>query len=81
MINEQEVIREEILFESSERWRILKNLLLISFAFMIHFTAFMGMSNLQSSINHNQSLGTSSLAVIYGSLIISNIFLPTLIIR
>lgn len=68
-------------FESSERWRILKNILIICIAFMIHFTAFMGASNLQSSINADDSLGTSTLASIYGSLIFSNIFLPVLIIR
>ncbi|KAK0090079.1 hypothetical protein PV325_003534 [Microctonus aethiopoides] len=67
-------------FESSERWRILKNILIIGIAFMIHFTAFMGASNLQSSINADDSLGTSTLASIYGSLIFSNIFLPVLII-
>ena len=68
-------------FESSERWRIIKNITIIGFAFMIHFTAFMGASNLQSSINADESLGTFTLAAIYGSLIFSNIFLPVVIIR
>jgi hypothetical protein len=36
---------------------------------------------LQSSINTKDSLGTISLAAIYGSLVISCIFLPTLLIR
>ncbi|XP_057336752.1 UNC93-like protein isoform X1 [Microplitis mediator] len=67
-------------FNSKERWRILKNIIMIGIAFMIHFTAFMGASNLQSSINADQSLGTFTLASIYGSLIVSNIFLPVLII-
>lgn len=64
-----------------ERWRIMKNILIIGFAFMLHFTAFMGASNLQSSVNADDSLGTFTLAAIYGSLIFSNIFLPVLIIR
>ena len=68
-------------FKSSERWRILKNILMISVAFMIQFTAFMGASNLQSSVNADDSLGTFTLASIYGSLIFSNIFLPVLMIR
>lgn len=68
-------------FNSKERWRILKNIIMIGIAFMIHFTAFMGASNLQSSINADQSLGTFTLASIYGSLILSNIFLPVLMIR
>lgn len=68
-------------FRHSERWRITKNVLMIGLAFMVNFTAFMGATNLQSSINADESLGTFTLASIYGSLIFSNIFLPTLIIR
>ncbi|KAL7300713.1 hypothetical protein TKK_0006693 [Trichogramma kaykai] len=71
---------QEGAFAPSERWRILKNILMISIAFMIHFTAFMGASNLQSSVNADQSLGTFTLSSIYGSLIFSNIFLPVLMI-
>ncbi|KOC65552.1 UNC93-like protein [Habropoda laboriosa] len=67
-------------FEPSERWRITRNVLVIGVAFMVNFTAFMGATNLQSSINADGSLGTFTLASIYGSLIFSNIFLPTLII-
>ncbi|CAD7089373.1 unnamed protein product [Hermetia illucens] len=48
---------------------------------MIHFTAFHGTSNLQSSVNSDAALGTTTLAVIYGSLILSNIFLPSYVIR
>ncbi|KYN36192.1 UNC93-like protein [Trachymyrmex septentrionalis] len=67
-------------FEPSERWRIMKNILVISCAFMVNFTAFMGASNLQSSVNADQSLGTFTLSAIYGSLLFSNILLPALII-
>lgn len=90
MVSDQKNIPEEQLgrgsveraqFEPSERRRIIKNVLIIGVAFMVHFTAFMGASNLQSSINADQSLGTFTLAAIYGSLIFSNIFLPTLVIR
>ncbi|KAK2575984.1 hypothetical protein KPH14_007345 [Odynerus spinipes] len=75
-----EVQTERSSFKPSERWRIMKNILLIGTAFMVNFTAFMGASNLQSSINASQSLGTFTLAAIYGSLIFSNIFLPALVI-
>lgn len=68
-------------FKPSERWRIMKNILAISCAFMVNFTAFMGAANLQSSINADQSLGTFTLSAIYGSLLFSNIFLPALVIR
>ncbi|KAI4462348.1 unc-93 related [Holotrichia oblita] len=72
--NEQE-------FSPSEQWRIWKNIIVVGAAFMLHFTAFWGASNLQSSVNADASLGTFTLASIYGSLILSNIFLPVLIIK
>lgn len=65
----------------SEKWRILKNVGVISFAFMVQFTAFQGTANLQSSINAEDGLGTTSLSVIYASLLISCIFVPTFVIR
>lgn len=64
-----------------ENVRITKNVIILGVAFMMHFTAFHGTANLQSSINTDGSLGTYTLASIYGSLIISNIFLPSLIIQ
>lgn len=48
---------------------------------MVHFTAFHGMANLQSSVNSDGALGAYTLAAIYGSLIVSNIFLPVTVIR
>ncbi|XP_050310325.1 UNC93-like protein isoform X2 [Anthonomus grandis grandis] len=68
-------------YPPNEQLRIWKNVLVIGFAFMIHFTAFWGASNLQSSINSEAALGTFTLAAIYGSLILSNIFLPVVVIR
>lgn len=68
-------------FGQSEIWRIWRNVLVLGFAFMIHFTAFWGASNLQSSVNADAALGTFTLAAIYGSLILSNIFLPTIVIK
>lgn len=64
-----------------ENYRIIKNVLLIGIAFMLHFTAFHGTANLQSSINAKGALGSYTLAAIYGSLILSNIFLPAVVIR
>ncbi|XP_063233930.1 protein unc-93 homolog A-like isoform X2 [Bacillus rossius redtenbacheri] len=61
--------------------RGLRNVVVISLAFMLHFTAFQGAGNLQSSINASAGLGTASLATIYGALILSNTFLPVLVIR
>ncbi|XP_055372672.1 UNC93-like protein [Condylostylus longicornis] len=68
-------------YSENENYRITKNVVIIGIAFMIHFTAFHGTTNLQSSINSDAALGTTTLAIIYGSLILSNIFLPVTVIR
>lgn len=77
------VERELFLGEAGkyENVRITKNVIIIGIAFMLHFTAFHGTANLQSSINSDFSLGTYTLAAMYGSLILSNIFLPVVVIR
>ena len=64
-----------------EKWRILKNIAAVSFAFMVQFTAFQGTANLQSSINANEGLGTVSLSAIYAALVLSCIFVPTFLIK
>ncbi|XP_059617664.1 UNC93-like protein [Phlebotomus argentipes] len=64
-----------------DKWQILKDIVTISVAFMMHFTAFQGVGNLQSSINAENGLGVTSLSAIYAALIISCIFIPTLMIR
>ncbi|XP_018669845.2 protein unc-93 homolog A-like [Ciona intestinalis] len=66
---------------AAEKRKIMKNLLLICFAFLCNFTAFGGASNLQSSLNPDGGLGTGSLSIIYGSLIISAMFAPTFVIK
>ncbi|XP_038220754.1 UNC93-like protein [Zerene cesonia] len=68
-------------FKSSETRRIVKNVVVISLAFMVQFTAYSGAANLQSSINAEAGLGTASLAAVYAGLIFSNIFLPVVVIR
>lgn len=77
-LNEREVFLEG--FGEKEKGRIFKNVLVISVAFMFHFTAFHGTANLQSSLNAD-SAGTYSLLSIYSSLTLANIFLPVIVIR
>jgi len=60
---------------------IMKNVIIISIAFMLLFTAFQSMAQLQSSINEQEGLGTASLSVIYASLVISCMFVPTFLIK
>lgn len=73
--------REQFLDKAGKRenLRIAKNVIVIGVAFMLQFTAFHGTANLQSTLN--PGIGTYTLASIYGSLILSNIFLPVIVIR
>ncbi|XP_054722306.1 protein unc-93 homolog A-like [Uloborus diversus] len=66
---------------SSPQAQIIRNLLVLSFGQFLLFMAFDTMSNLQSTINGDAGVGVVSLAVIYGFLTFSSLFLPTLIIR
>ncbi|XP_066452233.1 protein unc-93 homolog A-like isoform X1 [Eleutherodactylus coqui] len=59
----------------------LKNIIIVSFGFLLLFTAYGGLQTLQSSLNPEKGLGVASLSVVYGCLILSSIFLPPLIIK
>ena len=61
--------------------QIIKNILVLSAAFLFLFTAFQSLSNLQSSLNREEGLGTVGLAVVYGALVISCMFLPSFVIN
>lgn len=60
---------------------IIKNVVTMSFGFLLLFTAFQSVSNLQSSINSVQGLGTFTMATIYIALVLSCMFVPPLMIR
>ena len=64
----------------SEKRRIYKNVLLVSISFLLLFVAFESMSKLQSSINTVDNLGLWSSVVVYASLILSCLFIPSLVI-
>ncbi|XP_060803241.1 UNC93-like protein [Amyelois transitella] len=72
---------DDVVFGTNERWRINRNIFVLGFAFMVHFTAFHGAANLQSSVNSEAGAGTFTLAAIYFSLILSNILLPAVVIK
>jgi MFS family permease len=81
-ISDEEATRQgKFKLSRREKWRILKNIGAVSFAFMIQFTAFQGTANLQSSINAEDGLGTVSLSAIYAALVVSCIFVPTFVIK
>ncbi|CAH1778622.1 unnamed protein product [Owenia fusiformis] len=60
--------------------RIYKNIIVVSFGFLFNFTAFSSLSNLQSSLNKEEGLGTGGLAVLYAALVVSCMFLPKFLI-
>jgi len=64
-----------------EQTCIYKNNLVIALAFLLQFTAYNGIGNLQSSINCVDGLGTYTIATIYASLIVSCLFMPTVLIQ
>ncbi|XP_005443170.2 protein unc-93 homolog A [Falco biarmicus] len=61
--------------------RNLKNVLVISFGFLLLFTAYGGLQSLQSSLHSEEGLGVASLSVIYAALIFSSMFLPPILIK
>ncbi|XP_066286421.1 protein unc-93 homolog A-like isoform X1 [Branchiostoma lanceolatum] len=66
---------------SSTKRRIIINLLIQCFGFLLLFTAYQSLQNLQSSINRARNLGLTSLAVLYGSLIPAGPFLAPVAMR
>ena len=61
--------------------RALKNLLVLSVAFMFVLTAFVCLQTLQSSMNHTNGLGVVSLSCVYSSTVISCLLAPAVIKR
>ena len=81
---EKKTLEEEYVTDTkwlqSKRW-IYKNLIVISIAWMLQFTAFQSISNLQSSLNSDQGLGTASLTTIYVTLVLSCLLIPPIMIK
>ena len=57
----------------------LKNLVILSLGFMLCFTAFFSLRNLQSSINHEGGLGLISMSTIYSAFMGGCIFAPSIV--
>ncbi|XP_047502870.1 UNC93-like protein isoform X3 [Penaeus chinensis] len=75
VIKKKELTKEE----KQEKFQMLKNVFIISIAFMFLFTSFNSMANLQSSINKVE--GTTALSTLYAALVISCAFVPTWMIK
>lgn len=59
---------------------ILKNIVIVSFGFLFLFTSFQSLSNLQSSLNKEDGLGTGGLSIVYGALVVSCMLFPAFIV-
>ncbi|KAJ8871749.1 hypothetical protein PR048_028086 [Dryococelus australis] len=64
-----------------DKFWVLCNVLSLGVAFMILSTSFIGTVDLQSSMNANQGIGTISLTSLYVISAISNLCLPSFLIR
>jgi len=71
---------EDLTVSNFGKRRILKNVILLGFAFLLDTTPIIGLGRLQSSLHRVQGLGVIASSVLYGSLIISSILLPKLLI-
>ena len=58
---------------------LYKNLAVVSVSFLLLFTAFLSLQNLQSSLNIDEGLGPLGLTAVYCALIVSSLFLPPLV--
>ncbi|NP_001136011.1 unc-93 homolog A2 isoform X1 [Mus musculus] len=61
--------------------RSLKNVLVVSCGFLLLFTAYGGLQNLQSSLYSEQGLGVATLSTLYASVLLSSMFLPPILIK
>ncbi|KAM8963741.1 protein unc-93 homolog A isoform 3-T3 [Lycaon pictus] len=61
--------------------RSLKNVLVVSFGFLLLFTAYGGLQSLQSSLYREEGLGVTALSTLYGGVLLSSMFLPPLLIK
>ncbi|XP_032507209.1 protein unc-93 homolog A [Phocoena sinus] len=61
--------------------RGLKNILVLSFGFLLLFTAYGGLQTLQSSLYSEEGLGVAALSTLYGGMLLSSVFLPPILIK
>nr|XP_030708693.1 protein unc-93 homolog A isoform X2 [Globicephala melas] len=59
----------------------LKNVLVLSFGFLLLFIAYGGLQSLQSSLYSEEGLGVAALSTLYGGMLLSSMFLPPILIK
>lgn len=61
------------------QWRYRKNLIVLSLSFILVFTAFRSIQNLQSSLNQAGHLGVIAMGCVHGTMFLTCLFAPVLI--
>ncbi|XP_037376925.1 protein unc-93 homolog A [Talpa occidentalis] len=59
----------------------LRNVLVVSFGFLLLFTAYGALQSLQSSLHSEKGLGVTTLSTLYGGVLLSSMLLPPLLIQ
>ncbi|GFT81283.1 protein unc-93 homolog A [Nephila pilipes] len=65
----------------NSKWRIIKNLLVISVGVLLLFIAFDGLTMLQSTMNREEGIGVASQAILYTCYCICALLLPKYVIK
>jgi len=73
-------LKVDVRDQKKVKFIVYKNVFVIGLSWIFLFTAYTSISNLQSSLNSVGGLGTASLSTLYVALIISCIFIPTVLI-
>ncbi|ELT90968.1 hypothetical protein CAPTEDRAFT_154442 [Capitella teleta] len=76
-----EMSSEELAAYRHSRWRYGKNLVVLTLSFILVFTAFRSIQNLQSSLNSAGRLGMVAMACVHGTTFLTCLFAPALIDR
>ena len=64
---------------TQDTWRYRRNLLVITVSFIMVFSAFRAIQNLQSSLNTQGRLGVIAMACVHGTMFLTCLFAPVLI--
>lgn len=64
--------------DNMKKFAVIKNLLIISIAFMLQFSSYNSFVNLQSSLNNAEGLGRTGLALLYVVMFLTNLILTPL---
>lgn len=65
--------------DPASRWKYRKNLIVLSLSFILVFTAFRAIQNLQSSLNSKDGLGVIAMGCVHGTMFLTCLFTPVLI--